>query len=378
MKNIIYYLKKFGNKTFEEMPFNEVDSLILCQISYLNLEQYVPSINSNSSNVSLINQLSPENIEALCVETLDRKRNKKLMLAMKNTTRYQGLMVNYLQNYFLVDKVEQFCAVTYLFKEFVYVAYRGTDLTLLGWHEDFNMSLLDAVPSQYDATEYLNKVYSFERRNICVGGHSKGGNLALYASLNCKYEVLQHLIKIYDHDGPGFNRDIYNTIAYQKIDSLLVKMTCHQSMIGILMYHSGKMDFVASRSVGIFQHDPYNWKITKTGRFKYVKYPTIVSQIFEKTIRDFLESTSIEERKLFVDCLFKILMERDDITILDIKRHPFRYMHGLRKRYKALPLKKKTLFKRVLKKYDKIWRQNSKYFFSMKRRLGEKYKRIEE
>ena len=142
-----------------EFKFNEVDSLILSQICYLNLEDFIPSIMDHSEDVSLISFLNDEkNILALCDETLDEKDNKKLLRVLANTTRYEGLKMNYLLDKFHIDTVEQFYSMCFIFEKFIFVAFRGTDTTLLGWKEDFNMVLMDVIPSQVDATDYLNKI----------------------------------------------------------------------------------------------------------------------------------------------------------------------------------------------------------------------------
>ena len=44
MGNIIDYVYEYGNYTFSEMPLNEVDSLVLCQLIYLDYENYVPGL----------------------------------------------------------------------------------------------------------------------------------------------------------------------------------------------------------------------------------------------------------------------------------------------------------------------------------------------
>ena len=234
------------------------------------------------------------------------------------------------------------------------------------------MAFLEAVPSQVDAARYLNRVYETYQKPFYVGGHSKGGNLAVYATLHCEKRYLNDLLTVYNHDGPGFNRNLSNDPSFSFIKDMIEKTTCQQARIGILMYYGEKMAFVKSRSVGIFQHDPFNWKVTKNGRFHLVKYPAIFSRIFEKTIRNFLEITSTEERKIFVDLLFDLLMESDQTTVLDMRKKPISYLWGVRKRYRALSTKQKHFMRRVLKKYRSLWRQNTKYYFSFKRKKDEK------
>ncbi len=372
MRNILSYLKDFGQCSFQEKPFNEVDSLILSQLSYLNLELCSSTIEEDKESISLISYLNEGNIDRLCKNTLDNRRNKKMLRILKDTTRYQGLYINYYQNQFNTAKIEQFYAITFLFQDFVYLAYRGTDLSLLGWHENFNMAFMDVIPSQEDAAKYLEAVGNKTQKDIYLGGHSKGGNLAVYAALYSCSNLRKRIIKIFDHDGPGFTSNIFETDAYLEIADKIEKTTCEQAIVGILLHHSEKMKFVDARSIGIFQHDPYNWKITKDGNFKLVKKAKLFSKIFEKTVNTFIQTTDIEDRKLFLDIFFKISVESDHEIIFDINRHPFRYMKRIHKNYKKIPADQKDLIKCMLKRYRKLWNQNLKYYLKRKIRFKER------
>ena len=373
MKNILYYLKKYGNTSMLDFHFNEVDSLILAQICYLNLEDFIPSIMDHEKEISLISFLNDEkNIDALCSDTLDEKDNKKLLKLLAKTTRSEGLKMNYLLDKFHIDIVEQFYAMCFIFDKFIFVGFRGTDTTLLGWKEDFNMVLMDVIPSQVDATDYLNKIGKLTEKPLLVGGHSKGGNLALYATMYCDKELQNRIKRIFNHDGPGFNKDVYDTKEFLAVKDKMIKLTCEQAMIGLMLYHSEEMIFVKAKGSSIFQHDPYNWYITKSGKFRLVKYPTVTARVFEKSVRDFIESTSLIERKRFFELLFIVLMEDGYSTLLDIRRHPIKYLKGVKARYKVLSHRRKVFVKLMFKRYHSIWRQNMKYFFTFKRRIGEK------
>lgn len=223
MCNILTYVHKFGSISLQTKPFNEVDSLILSQLSYLNLDILSATLEENKKAVSLIKQLSDETIHQLCLNTLDRKKNKKLLYALKKSSRYEGLYINAYQSQFSMDKVEQFYAITFIFKEFIYIAYRGTDLSLLGWHENFNMAIMDVIPSQRDASKYLEAISQKMDGPIYLGGHSKGGNLAVYAALYSCSDIRNRIVKIFDHDGPGFTTNVFTTYTYQELEDRIEK-----------------------------------------------------------------------------------------------------------------------------------------------------------
>ncbi|MDE6661235.1 MAG: DUF2974 domain-containing protein, partial [Anaeroplasmataceae bacterium] len=356
MKNIIYYVKKFGKRSFEEFPFNEVDGLILSQISYMNLDFVLPTIDDTLDDVSLLEKLNEENLERACKDTIDRKNNYKLIKALQKSSRYEGLYMNYFSNQFNVEKVEQFCAMTFLFKNFMFVAYRGTDITLLGWKENLNMSYLDVIPSQREATRYLERVASKRNLPMYLGGHSKGGNLAVYAAYSIDKDLQDRITFIYDYDGPGFQTDIHKTKEMQRLISRIEKYTCREAMVGILLYHSEDLIFVKTKGLSIFQHDPYNWVVRSDGKFQLVNNPNIFSKTFEKTTHDFIETASIDVRKRFLKILFQVSMEHSYSTILDWVRHPIRSIKGIKSRYKNLTSKERIFFKKMLKKYRNMWK----------------------
>lgn len=366
MRNLFYYLKKFAFKSFDEFSFNEVDSLILSQLSYLNLKEFVPAISDQKEPVALKEMLSEDVIKKLCDETLDEKRNKKLLRLIQKTSRYEQLKMNFYEEHFNVDKIEQFCAVSFIFSNFSYIAYRGTDLSLLGWKENFTMAFLDVIPSQEDASLYLERVGKNSTEDFYVGGHSKGGNLAVYAALYATKPIQERIIKIYDHDGPGFQTDLFSNSKMKELESKIEKTSCREAMVGILLHHSEKIKFVNSRSFGILQHDPYNWEVTKSGAFKLVRQANLISHAFEKTVNDFVEITSLEDKKIFFDVLFKIAMEHPHTTLIDIKRHPIRYSFGVRKRFLQLSIEEQRLFKKLLKRYRQLWRHNFKLYLKRK------------
>ncbi|MCM1130609.1 MAG: DUF2974 domain-containing protein [Roseburia sp.] len=366
MNNILYYVKKFGNRSFEEFPFNEVDGLILSQISYMNLDSLLPTIDDTMEDVSLLEGLDEDHLKIACRNTLDRKNNYKLIHLLKKASRFEGLYVNYFSNQFSVEEVEQFCAMTFLFKNFMFVAYRGTDITLLGWKENLTMSYLDVIPSQREAVRYLEKVSGKRELPIYLGGHSKGGNLAVYAAYSVGNEIQDRITFIYDYDGPGFQTDIPHTEQMKNLMNRIEKYTCREAMVGILLNHSEDLIFVKTKGLSIFQHDPYNWIVTKEGKFKLVDKANIFSKTFEKTTHDFIETSSIEVRKRFLEILFQVSMEHSYSTVLDWVRHPIRSISGIIKRYKNLTSKQRTFFRKMLKKYRIMWKQNFKLFLHQK------------
>lgn len=363
MKNIIYYVRKFGHMTFEEFPFNEVDSLILCQVSYLKFDGLVPTLDDDKKKgVTLKVVNDPERLLDITEHYLSPKKNQKLIKALLESKRFAKMRLNYYRSRISSKEVKQFCAVTFFFKDFAYIAYRGTDSTLIGWKEDFHIAIKDRIPSQQEACEYLAKVAAKTPLPLYVGGHSKGGNLAYYATINVAKRIQDRLVNIYNFDGPGFYEKVEDLPKYIRIKDKMIKIIPQDDMIGILMYHVGCHTVVKCRGVGILQHDPYNWKITKEGDFKRVKDTYGHVKIMDMTVKKMVFELSEEERIKFIDTLFDVMGVNTDITVVDITKHPYKYLKYLRSNFKKLTKEQKEPFITMKKYYLRTWKECYKIY----------------
>ena len=180
------YLRWRGDLTLAQDGFNEVDSLILCIISYINLKKLRQLWSFDPKDAmpmgDVCRQLTEED-EQLGLSTLDYI---PLMRAAAETARFRDVSLFAFESLHDETQQMQVAAVSFLLPDgSVYVAYRGTDMTIVGWQEDFNMSFLSAVPAQLKATEYAEAVArACPRRALRIGGHSKGGNLAAWAAVH--------------------------------------------------------------------------------------------------------------------------------------------------------------------------------------------------
>ena len=179
---IIDYIKEYKNITFAKEPMSDVDSLVLCQLAYLKFDGIVPDATKRRKAISVQEIAAHENYENLYGDTRYEKDNRALFENIIKSKRYRRLKVNYYMNIIVNEWETQFCAVTFFLDDGTpYIAFRGTDETIVGWKEDFNMSFLSPVPGQNYSLHYLTHVASKLRKPFYVGGHSKGGNLAIYA-----------------------------------------------------------------------------------------------------------------------------------------------------------------------------------------------------
>lgn len=366
MKNMITYLKKYGNMSFDELPFNEVDSLLLSQIGYLNLDLF---INHPHDEIFIKDVLNKENSKKLSLATMTRKDNIKLCKVFPDTTRYDLIYYKHLISEINYDKCEQFFGVTFFLKDFIYISYRGTDLTLAGWVENANMAYLETIPAQKASLDYLNKISSLYDKPLIIGGHSKGGNLALYASMNASIDIQNRIIDIYDFDGPGFrDKDVFKKEGFLNIKDKLHVMSSTMSVVAMLLYNVDHIEFLKTSGFTVLQHNPFNWHINETS-FIRVKRNSITSRYLEKSLSYFFRKVSIEDRKRFIGILTFIIKDNPESSLLDIKRHPLRYFINTRKRkhmlsdddlrfYKSIIKLMRKSFTTILKK--KIKKENKK------------------
>lgn len=353
MKNILWYLKKYGNESFEKLPFNEIDALIFSEIGYLNLELFS---NDQNEKVYIKDVLKKENAKKLAYGSTVRLKNEKLCIAIEKTSRYNDVYFKHSRYILDNEKVEQFFATTFFINDFIYVVYRGTDLTITGWEEDLNMSFLNEVPSQKDAAIYLMDIINLYNKKIMIGGHSKGGNLALYAAIFSERDVKDFIIKIYDFDGPGFlDKDILKSDDFVYIKDRLVAMSSTVSMVAMTLYNVDEIEFLKTKGLGLLQHDPFNWKLESNNRFKRVKINSISSRRFENFNKQFITKTTKEERKRYIETLAKIAKEKPDSSLLDIRRRPFRYLKKMRERRKLLDKESSIFYKMMSKRIIRFY-----------------------
>ena len=184
---------------------------------------------------------------------------------LANSVRFGNLYISDFINKKDVEQEKQFSAITvHLPNDYIYVAFRGTDNTIVGWREDLNMCFSDTVPSQIDAVNYLNSIakkYDNENLKIFVGGHSKGGNLAIYAAAFCDLKFQEKIVTVYNNDGPGFSENIVDTEEYRRILPKIQTFMPQTSIIGRLLNHKEKIIILESTQTGIMQHDLYSWQV---------------------------------------------------------------------------------------------------------------------
>ncbi len=309
MSNIIDYVKN-NHQSMNEIPINDVDSLVLSCLSYLSFDCVFDGWSLKDLDCN-------EYLLEIATETSE---NIALVKAVASSGRFQNIKIYNYQVETTMEKQMQFAAVTFILETGdLYIAYRGTDGTLIGWREDFNMAYMYPVPSQEAALKYLEECALNMPGNIYVGGHSKGGNLAVYASCLARDSVKSRITYVYSHDGPGFEKEFLKDCYFQTIKKKLRKSVPESSLIGMLLYSQGHYTIIKSDRFFIMEHDPFSW-IVEDNHFVEVDQLNDGSIYTNDVICQWIKSLSKEEREHFIDSLFSILMASGAKTFHEFAR----------------------------------------------------------
>ena len=310
MGSIIDYLTWRGDLPFSRDPFNEIDALLLSSLSYANLGGIVPGPDNPGEGITL-EEASRRFFEMHTQKELDADKSfinwaPKVLRGMAGSNRFKNsILRNYVD---IVDqeKALQFAAVEILTDDGVpFISYRGTDDTVVGWKEDFNLSF-QTVPAEAVSVIYLNRVQKATGTPVRIGGHSKGGHLAVCAAALCSRTIQDRIEKIYNFDGPGFNRSFVRNGSLDKIISRVRRVIPVSSFIGVLLIHKAEPRVVKSTASGLMQHNPMTWELIGTA-FSEMPVRGKTSMLFESTFNDWIESIDLPDREAFVNDLFSVL-----------------------------------------------------------------------
>lgn len=337
MANILDYIDWRGDLTLQEREFNEVDNLLLAELSYLDCANIVPA---DFSAPVLLPQ---------AVQQYDRIRAQATMgvlvpaqiplLARKMAASARFASARLCGYVCRIDEQTQtqFSALTILLPdETAYIAFRGTDDTLVGWKEDFNLSFLPVVPAQTQAVEYLRAAATALRSYpLRVGGHSKGGNLAVYSAVFCGEAVQNQLMRVYNNDGPGFRTSLLPLPEHKRVAEKLVTILPESSVVGMLLAHEERYAVVRSTQTGLMQHDGFSWQV-RGERFEHLPELTAGGKLIDETLHAFLLSLSAQQCAAFTDALFDLLTCTDADTLTDLKDGGLKTAAAMIRQYRTL------------------------------------------
>ncbi|WP_281695006.1 Mbeg1-like protein [Collinsella tanakaei] len=296
--------------TFLDRPLCAIDSLVFSWLAYAHLGE--DQVNAClPEGIALHEMLRAEEFDNMFGSTWDPEGSRDLLFAVCASPRFRDARLTVFRFKTARSAEEQFAAMTFILPDgSSYVAFRGTDSTIVGWKEDFNMTFLNPVPAQEEARAYLEYVASVTAGPLYVGGHSKGGNLAVYAVATCNKSCRERVVRVFSHDGPGFHREFCASDAYRNILPIMVKTVPKSSMIGAVLSEGPDCHpiIVESGGFSLFQHNPFLWEVdVESATFVEADGFTASSRYFDSTLDAWMDKCSLAERARFVDALFDVI-----------------------------------------------------------------------
>lgn len=355
MANVCDYIKWRGDLDLEKSDFNEIDNLILSRFSYFPFDNIIEE-NEVVTIKELGERFNKQDINKLPILWKD---DVDLFPLMGQSKRFGEMLATKYINKIDVEQEKQFSAITVLMPDdTIFVSYRGTDNTIVGWKEDFNMSFKSHIASQISAKEYLEIIAKeYPDKKIRIGGHSKGGNIAVYAATFVSNEIKDRIINVYNNDGPGFCEDVIETPEYQETIKKVHTYIPQSSIIGRLMNHKEKYTVVESVQKGIMQHDLYSWQVLGK-EFVTLKELTDGSEFVDKTIKGWLENVEPAKREQVIDVVFDILNATDAQTMKELKSNWFSNGRAIMTSYKNIDNETKDMIWQTLNALFKIAKNN--------------------
>ena len=307
MGNIMDYISWRGDLSFEQSQFNEVDNLILACFSYVNLDGI--SAVTKQKGIGL-KKLTKEFMKLHTMKELEADKSfirlaPFMMMEMAKSVRFGKCVVRNYVNDIVTEAEQQFAAMEIVLEDGTsYVSFRGTDDTIIGWKEDFNLST-GVVPAQKRAIEYLQKISEHTDGMLRVGGHSKGGNLAIYGSVMCK-SAHEKILEIYSNDGPGFSREFQELPEMKEMMPKIIRIIPEYSIIGTLLEHEKEPVIVASSSKRLLQHDGFSWEVQGPALVRRGSLNKTALRFIE-ILHKWIDGMDMEQKRLLIEDLFATL-----------------------------------------------------------------------
>lgn len=315
---IFDYLDQVAYDSIYDTPFNELDMLMLTEITYLPFDQIVSDQMSPDCTCRLFEAAEkvPQDLSMLVT-----KNRLKLLEKVASSTRFKNIKLMGYVNDIDPDIQKQFAAMIFKIKPDSYVlTFRGTDDSIIGWKEDFHMTYMDQVPAQKTAVNYLRKAMDALPGQFILTGHSKGGNLASYAASQIEPEYQERIQSIYSYDAPGLNHSVITSQGYQTISDKIKRYIPQGSIVGMMLETPKQAQIVKSTAIGgLAQHDTFSWQISDQ-TFVLLDNLNPDSLQVDKTLKNWVDSVSDEELKDFFDLFFGLILDAGISSINDLTK----------------------------------------------------------
>ena len=337
-KNCLDYLEERGHLPFSQAPFCIIDSLILSVCAYAPLEGVLPGLSAQEALPfrqavdRLTTQAGWDHTGVLMADQIPR-----LVVRTAESPRFAQVRLGCCESILDEETGTQFAALTWVLPDrTLYLSFRGTDDSLVGWKECFRMAFTFPIPAQKLAENYLAQVAARHPGKLRLGGHSKGGNLAVWAAVHAQPMVRRRILRVDSHDGPGFTRDLTGTPAYQALAKRIRIFVPQSSLVGALLHQDRHCQVIRSHGSGtVGQHDPFSWEGEGT-QYRLLPRRSAFGRKSVGTVHAWLAAMSPQEQEEFVEILFHLLAAGHAKTLTDITSALADNALSIAKAYKAL------------------------------------------
>ena len=391
MANIMDYLDWRGDLPLTVSPFNEVDGLNLEELSFINFEGIVPPPELGRGvplRDAAGTYFARHNGQEIDMGVLVPGRIPDLMCRMAPSVRFGGLLLNGYCELMDDAREQQFAALTVeLGDGSIYLSYRGTDDTIVGWKEDLNMGYLEVIPSQTRALEYLGRMTrQYPDAKLRIGGHSKGGNLAVYSAVFCGEAVQNQLMRVYNNDGPGFAWDISETPGHKRIASRIHTILPQTSVVGMLMEHEKRYQVVHTTYAGLYQHDGFSWQVLGT-QFVHLDDFSREGKLVDETLSSWADSLNTQQREALADALYSVFTASGAKTLSELTEEKLKSAAAMLKTYKNLDRETRRMVTEAFMLFFKLGTKNfvldtqeegSREIENIRKKISEQYQKLVE
>ena len=316
MADLFDYLHWRGDLPFSQVPPGPVDALIFSALSYITFSG--SPVEQPDIPISLWDAAEEFFLLSDIRDRCRIRTDLNLLEAAAKTKRFGETFLWQFRDILIPEEDTQFAAMTFLLdSNTAFVAFRGTDYTLTGWKEDFNMSFQESIPAQRLAQQYVAELSSRYTMPLYIGGHSKGGNLSVFAAVKSEKVIRDRILAVYNHDGPGFTDFVMEDPAYLEMVPRITTIIPQSSVIGMLLEHREPYTVIKSKQVGLLQHDFYFWLLDGPG-FIPMEEVTADSKFLDQTIKNWVSGMSNQDRNELVDTVFDLLNAGNVSSVFDL------------------------------------------------------------
>lgn len=356
MADFFEYLNWRGDLSFDTVAFNKIDALLLAQISYVLFDGVVPQSFSEKKTLAQVardfSKLADYE-ERINIGFLINKRTTELMFKSAESQRFRNIELCGFRSIYNEENVEQFAALTFLIDGKPVIAIRGTDDTIVGWKEDFNIAWLKQIPAQKDALEYFEEAAKALQGDFIFAGHSKGGNLVINTAVCCGEDLQKRIDQVYNFDGPGFSLEYFDRAEYKAVEDRIQSFYPGFSVVGMIFHHPKNFEIVKSEGFAFWQHDAMNWQIMGSSFINEADF-TEESRLFYSAFNEWIDKLDTEQKKNFVETMFYVLEASGAKTNNEIEKEALKCTARMVAAYADMDKSRRKELKHILSMFKDV------------------------